>query len=213
MNINGVDATKALIDFVRIYSPSRHEQKAGKYLVKLMQELGFNSHIDEGGNAVCFPRHMKDASEAEILLFGHMDTVPPELDVREENGILYGRGAVDAKSPLLALLFGAAKASPKYKYAIVACVEEEIESAKGAKHMLTYLKPKMAILGEPSGTNGITISYRGRIVFEIISKSAHMHAGMQSETAIEKTFSFYQKLKADFASKKEFYACPQENLY
>lgn len=201
---NGIDPAKSLSDFVKIYSPSRHEQKAAKFLVKLMGELGFSAQIDDAGNAVCFPNEMKDASESELLLFGHMDTVPPELDVFEKEGVLHGRGAVDAKASLLALLFAAAKSPPKCKFAIAGCTEEEIETAKGIRHLLSYCKPKIALLGEPSNTSGITISYKGRLLFEIISKSPHMHAGMESETAVEKTFLFYQGIKSAFAQDAKF---------
>ena len=41
-----------------------------------------------------------------ILLCGHMDTVPGEIPVRIEGDLLYGRGAVDAKSSLAAMLVG-----------------------------------------------------------------------------------------------------------
>ena len=38
----------------------------------------------------------------DIVLLGHMDTVPGDIPIRREGDVLYGRGSVDAKGPLAA---------------------------------------------------------------------------------------------------------------
>jgi LysW-gamma-L-lysine carboxypeptidase len=43
-----------------------------------------------------------------VMLVSHVDTVPGELRVKVYGGKVYGRGAVDAKGPLSAMLVEAA---------------------------------------------------------------------------------------------------------
>jgi LysW-gamma-L-lysine carboxypeptidase len=192
-----------LLDLVRAYSPSRHEAPAAKVLHAQMQKLGFeHSWIDEAGNAVA--TNCARNEPIDLLIFGHIDTVPGQLAVREENGKIFGRGAVDAKSPMAALLFGAAKANVDYNVMVAGVVEEEITTSKGIRHLLTYCKPKMAILGEPSNTNGITIAYKGRLVIEGKMHGQSMHSGMREENPIERTFEFYQTLRHAFPQHGTF---------
>ena len=63
----------------------------------------------------------------EIVLLGHMDTVPGDIPVRQEDGKLYGRGSVDAKGPLATFIVAASRASlpPGTRLVVVGAVEEE----------------------------------------------------------------------------------------
>ncbi len=61
-----------------------------------MQVLGFNVGYDAIGNAV----GSRGSGPNEILLLGHIDTVPGVIPVRRDGDRLYGRGAVDAKGSL-----------------------------------------------------------------------------------------------------------------
>ena len=42
------------------------------------------------------------------MMCGHMDVVPVKIKVRKEGNMLHGRGASDAKAPLIAMMFAAA---------------------------------------------------------------------------------------------------------
>src|SRR5688500_19465791 len=65
---------------------------------KCVNELGFEQvNIDNLGNIIA----TKGSGEPYILLCGHMDTVPGQVLVRIEDGYIHGRGASDAKSPLI----------------------------------------------------------------------------------------------------------------
>ena len=81
---------------VAIPSLSGDERAAVVYLCAAMAELGFATEIDGAGNAV---GTIGDGPR-EIVLLGHIDTVPGTIPVRIEDGVLHGRGAVDAKGPL-----------------------------------------------------------------------------------------------------------------
>ena len=85
-----------LIGLVEHYSPSGSEEAAASWLVKHMSSLGFEASLDEVGNAL----GVMGTGNKQVILLGHIDTVPGEIPVQVENEILFGRGSVDAKGPL-----------------------------------------------------------------------------------------------------------------
>ena len=86
---------------LRLYTPSLSEKALAEFLADKCDDLGFeNIRIDDVGNLIA----TKGSGSPKILLCGHMDTVPGKIKVRNENGFIYGRGASDAKAPLMAML-------------------------------------------------------------------------------------------------------------
>ena len=80
------DEFDTLIGLVSHYSPSGDEQKAVLYLLERMRSLGIeNTFQDEVGNAI----GILGRGPKQIVLLGHIDTVPGEIPVRVEKGILY----------------------------------------------------------------------------------------------------------------------------
>src|SRR5512147_3709 len=124
---------QTLIDLVKIYSPSGEEGKAVESLVQGMRELGFSRAFpDEAGNAV----GIMGEGPRQVVLLGHIDTVPGEIPVRVEDGQLYGRGAVDAKGPLAAFVDAVARVGPAagWQMVVIGAVDEERDSI-GARHV------------------------------------------------------------------------------
>ena len=92
-----MSAFETLIGLVSQYSPSGQERGAVEWLVTRMKALGYaEAFIDEAGNAV----GVMGSGPRQVVLLGHIDTVPGMIPVREEHGVLYGRGSVDAKVPM-----------------------------------------------------------------------------------------------------------------
>ena len=100
-----VEPLALLSGLLTAYSPSAHEADAVKYLVRGMRALGFEARIDGAGNAV---GSLGDGPN-EILLLGHIDTVPGYITVERRDDALYGRGSVDAKGPLATFVSAAAR--------------------------------------------------------------------------------------------------------
>lgn len=190
MSLENREEVKLLIDMVNIYSPSGREARIAKYLYeKMVSDFGFDEvKMDDVGNVIGIYRGRRPS----ILLCGHMDTVPGRLPVRVEEGYLLGRGSVDAKGPLAAMMFAAQRlrASGYDGEIVVAAVVDEEGRGTGAKHLArSNLGVDYVLLGEPSGLNQITIGYRGRIQLKVnvetegfhasspwLGKSAFMHA-------------------------------------
>src|SRR3979411_3203859 len=119
---------------VAIPSVSRSEADAVEWLVLRMRERGFRASIDHAGNAV---GEIGDGP-VHVVLLGHIDTVPGEIPVRVEDGVLVGRGAVDAKGPLAAFVAAATQPVPGVKVTVVGAVEEESPTSKGARFLPTH---------------------------------------------------------------------------
>lgn len=172
---NSVDAVQLLSALVAIPSPSRNEGQAVSYLVDWMARHGFTSYVDDIGNAV----GTRGKGEREILLLGHIDTVPGTIEVRVEGDRLFGRGTVDAKGPLAAFAAAAASVSlpTGYRVTVVGAVEEEISTSRGARHCLATQTnpPEFCIIGEPSRWDRVALGYKGRLVLdaELYAPLAH----------------------------------------
>jgi len=189
-------AVKMLEKSLRLYTPSLNEKSIAEFLADKCDDLGFeNIHIDEVGNLIA----TKGSGSPKILLCGHMDTVPGKIKVRKEGDMLYGRGASDAKAPLLAMLFAAASMQNNNgTVTFVGTVDEE-GNATGIKN---FVKDKLdfdyAIFGEPSGVKQVTIAYKGRLAINLrinVGESAHASAPWLSKNAIEESMIFIKELK------------------
>src|SRR6266496_3185497 len=113
-----------LEQMLRIPSLSGQEAQVARFLVEQMQALGFHSYVDDAGNAVG-----EIGTGPEIVLLGHIDTVPGVVPVRIEDGKLYGRGSVDAKGPFATFVAAAARLLERdelrARLVLVGAVEEE----------------------------------------------------------------------------------------
>jgi LysW-gamma-L-lysine carboxypeptidase len=147
---------------LQIPSPSYGEARLAEHLVTVMRELGFTSYTDEAGNAV---GEITRGHGPTVMLLGHMDTVPGTIPLRAERNALYGRGAVDAKGPLAAMICAAAEAvSFRGTIVVVGAVEEETPLSRGAVHIRrTHQRPDALIIGEPSGWQTVVLGYKGKL--------------------------------------------------
>jgi len=182
-HLSDEDAIALLHGLVATPSLSGNEGAAVHYLVNAMRQLGMNAAVDATGNAV----GSVGTGHPEIVLLGHIDTVPGDIPVRVADGKLYGRGSVDAKGPLAAFAAAAARLGTSGKVrgriVIIGCVEEEAPSSRGAHGVLTEYQPDYCIVGEPSGTGTITLGYKGSVrarvrVEQPCGHSAHARAAI-----------------------------------
>ncbi|HEX6060606.1 MAG TPA: M20/M25/M40 family metallo-hydrolase, partial [Candidatus Limnocylindria bacterium] len=148
---------------VAIPSVSRQEADAVEWLVARMAERGFRASVDPAGNAV---GEIGDGP-VHVVLLGHIDTVPGEIPVRVEVGELIGRGAVDATGPLAAFVAAATVPVPGVRVTVVGAVEEESPTSKGARFRATLPAPDWCVIGEPSGWDGVTVAYKGRLLLGV----------------------------------------------
>ena len=189
---------------LRLYTPSLSEKPMAEFLADKCDDLGFEDiQIDEVGNLIA----KKGSGSPKIMLCGHMDVVPGKVKVRREGDSLYGRGASDAKAPLMAMLFAAASIENNNgTITFVGAVDEE-GNAIGIKNIV---KKKWdvdyAIFGEPSGIKQVTIAYKGRLAINLkisVEDSSHASAPWLSKNAIQESAIFAVELKEKLEEGQE----------
>jgi LysW-gamma-L-lysine carboxypeptidase len=203
------DDIALLLRLLQEYSPSEHERPAVERLVEEMAARGFAAHIDEAGNAV----GQIGKGPREIVLLGHIDTVPGRIDVRIEGETIFGRGSVDAKGPLCTFVAAAHRAagqipSESMRITVVGAVEEESATSKGARHLLMSrdAPPDYVVIGEPSHWDRITLGYKGRLLMDYEVAREMSHTAGRAESACEEMVRFWQAVRQyadDFNCDKE----------
>jgi LysW-gamma-L-lysine carboxypeptidase len=193
MNLSQKDYS-TLTGLISHYSPSGQERAAANWLVNRMHSLGFDqAFTDEAGNAV----GVMGTGEKQIVLLGHIDTVPGEIEVKQESGRLYGRGAVDAKGPLACFVDSVASIGARegWQFIVVGAVEEERDS-DGARFAVTQYKPDFTLIGEPSGWDRIALGYKGSAWAEMKIQRGQSHSASGQKTAAEAAVDLWAEIKA-----------------
>ena len=183
--------------------PSYSGQEGGlaRFLVEEARRMGLQAFVDEAGNFVAStgaPDEWDGAAQPVVLL-GHMDTVRGYIPVRLQDGVLYGRGAVDAKGPLAAFVCAAARlgaSEPVQRpVVVIGSVEEESATSRGARAVVERYRPHACIIGEPSGSRAVTIGYKGRLLVEYcLARPVHHSAGPQQSSG-EMAVTFWNRAR------------------
>ncbi len=191
--VYSINLLKSLLEF---YSPSGFENEISSFLKEELTNLGFKTERDSVGNVIA----ESNGCNPILLLCSHMDTVPGKIPVKIIDGKIYGRGAVDAKGPLAAMI--SASANLLYEgfpaKIILAAVVDEEGSGKGVKNLIKQgIKVDYAIFGEPSNTKGIIIGYKGSLKLKVVCETVtgHSSASWLFENAIEKAFKAWNIIK------------------
>jgi [amino group carrier protein]-lysine/ornithine hydrolase len=188
-----VYTSELLRGLVEIPSPSRQEGPAVAWLCQQMETLGIRAHADDAGNAV----GVKGNGPVEIMLLGHIDTVPGIIPVETVNGALFGRGSVDAKGPLATFVAATAQASipDVVQVRVVGAVEEEVMSSRGAHWLIDNAEaPDAVIIGEPSGWDAIVLGYKGSISFVYQIEQGMAHSAGKEASAGQVAVDFWNRV-------------------
>jgi putative selenium metabolism hydrolase len=173
----------ALVSFaqrlVGTESPSGQEGAVAALVREEMERLGYAVAVDElgtvtgtlgGGDGPC------------VLLDAHMDTVgvtdraawsaDPAGELRD--GRLYGRGSVDMKGPLAALVHGAAAAAARGRVVVSASIAEEMIEGYATVEVARRVRPDVAVICEPSHRT-VVVGQRGRaeLIVEVEGRPSH----------------------------------------
>jgi succinyl-diaminopimelate desuccinylase len=189
-------AIRLLTEFVKLptVNPPGDERLAADWLAMRLQRMAFSPHVEDlGGNRANIVTVLDGSGEKPALVFnGHLDVVPvgdtpwthePFAGV-QVNGRLYGRGASDMKSGLMAMVMAAdalKRAGVHLKGdLIVSGVADEESTALGAKAWVQAggLQGIGAIvIGEPTNLE-VYIAEKGACWLEITTFGKTAHGSM-----------------------------------
>lgn len=191
---SGVDL---LEEMLAMPSPSTQERQLGQWLVSRLRGMGFAARRDDVGNVIAY----WGSGPKEVMLLGHIDTVPGFIPVRREGNRLYGRGAVDAKGPLAAAITAVARqpVGTGWRLTIVGAVEEE-GSSRGARHLVSRRAPNQLVILEPSGWDAVTLGYKGSLRLRYRLAIPMGHGAGPNESAGDKAIAFVRRVQ-DYAAK------------
>ncbi|WP_214659359.1 YgeY family selenium metabolism-linked hydrolase [Candidatus Formimonas warabiya] len=200
-----------LRDFIAIPSETYNEREAANFFADKMRANGFDEvkqdrignvfgRIGSGKTVILYDAHM-DTVEAGELSAWRFDPFKGKL----ENGIVYGRGAVDDKGCLAAFVY-AGKALKELGldqdftlYVVGAIAEEDVEGSALEDLMESepQIKPDYVLIGESSEMR-ITRGHKGRALLQINvpGKAAHASAAHLGENSLIKAIPVIQLLDA-----------------
>lgn len=198
------DVVSTLVQLLEVYTPPGEERRLERTWNRVCDNLGYKDvWRDEVGNFFA----AVGRGDRTVMFVGHVDTVPGELRVRVSEGKISGRGAVDAKGPLSAMLLAGGLLADKLNKVklIVAGLVDEEGMGSGAKKLVEEgLEADAIIIGEPTGTVGIAVSYRGSVSVKIRShaKGGHASAPYIADSALEKILNLWSLVKQEFGGKR-----------
>ncbi|HDI73471.1 MAG TPA: YgeY family selenium metabolism-linked hydrolase [Candidatus Korarchaeota archaeon] len=195
-----------LRELVRVKSLSGDEGELASLIKEELDRIGVDRvWTDEVGNVIA---EIRGGGDGLLLFDAHMDTVP-EGDLRNwrrdpfsadvVEGRVYGRGSVDMKGGLAAMVYSASMVGEEdvdLVYAFV--VHEEDQEGFGVRHVIDALdeRPDLVVLGEPTSLN-LAKGHRGRaeVLVTLRGKTAHSSMPELGENCLHKICVYLSKLR------------------
>ncbi|MEM2980693.1 MAG: M20/M25/M40 family metallo-hydrolase [Thermoproteota archaeon] len=200
------EAAHLLARLLSKYSPSGEEDEAQQEVFSLLVENGFeNVRRDQAGNVI----GEKGDGGRTLLFCSHIDTVPGWINVRIESGRIWGRGAVDAKASLLAMILAASTYSGRGLRLVYSSVVGEEFDSKGVRQLLEETAcPDYVLIGEPTGMRTAAIAYRGSatVRLNVLTRGGHSSSPMDDSNAIIQTMRLVEHVKAKFTFSRDLFS-------
>jgi acetylornithine deacetylase/succinyl-diaminopimelate desuccinylase-like protein len=214
ISARGLELLTALLK-IDTTNPPGNERPAAEFVAAQLRRVGLAPKLLEGSpgrtNVVCRLR-AQDPTEGPLLLTGHLDVVPAEVEHWDlppfgaecKDGYLYGRGAIDMKNHVAAcLLMMQLLAERKVKLrrdVIFAAVADEEEGCRWGSRYLVEEHPEEVqadwMIGEIGGytlyLNGVCyypvqIAEKGRALLRVTAQGRPGHGSMpHKEMAVER---------------------------
>lgn len=187
---------------VRLPSLPGEEDACAQWVQARMSELGFSPvQLDESGSVL--GTWQGEMPGPTIFLDAHMDVVPvtegerwsyPPFSGQISQGRIYGRGAVDTKGSLAAMLAAVSSLPRKGlrgSVILAASTHEEYLTGAVIGRLLDQHKVDVFITGEPTGLD-LAVAQKGRVTLELHASGRSAHTS-RPETGIN---AVYRMLEA-----------------
>ena len=184
--IDPVELTRSLVD---IDSTTGREGEAGRWLARRLRDLGYEV-VEQQVTDDRFNVYAHLGTPPGVVYSTHFDCVPPFYPSHQERGLVFGRGACDAKGILAAQVTAVERlrAAGETRLALLFVVGEE-RGSDGAR-VANHQAPKgvrFLINGEPTD-NRLGVATRGllRVRFHAKGRAAHSSFPELGDSAIDK---------------------------
>ena len=182
--IDVVAFARSLID---IDSTTGQETEVGRRLVTFLESRGWS--VQQQPVQASRFNIFACNGPSRVVLSTHFDCVPPFFPSREENGMLYGRGACDAKGILAAQLAAAERlrVAGENRVGLLFVVGEErgSDGAKAANQLAQ--ESEYLVNGEPTdGRLGLATRGVIRLRLKAHGRASHSSYQQAGESAVEK---------------------------
>jgi acetylornithine deacetylase len=192
-----MDALELTRQLIRIESISGNEANLVNFLADYLDRLGFEVELQEAEPNR--PNLYARRGEPDVVLSTHTDTVPPYVELREDDEHIYGRGACDTKGLMAAMLKTAERliAENVGDFGVLLLVGEENGSigARVANHIEN--RCKYLINGEPTESK-LALGSKGalRAILKAQGRAAHSAYPHMGESAITKLLDVLSDVRA-----------------
>lgn len=187
------------------------EQALAHFAASWLEEHGLETSLEQTDleqrpNVVAVIRG--SGGGRSLLLNAHLDTVgvsgmEAPFNAIVENGRLHGRGALDTKGGLAAVMLAAAEARrrPLRGDVMLAAVVDEEYASRGTEALIKRWRADAAIVMEPTNLN-IVIAHKGFVWLEMETKGIAAH-GSKPEAGVDAIMKMGKALSAldDLAQK------------
>jgi acetylornithine deacetylase len=171
---------------VDIYSPSGKEAQVATFITQYLRRAGFEvirQEVDsDRHNILVIP----EGQEPELLLIGHIDTVPAydfdNYEADEHGDEIFGLGTADMKGGCAAMIeaLHVCLESGQMPPVALALVVGEEESGDGTMELLREYRFPWAIVGEPTDLKPC-LSHYSYIEMNLEATGKRMHASMAKQ--------------------------------
>lgn len=182
-----IEIAKELVAIEGHKATKDRESKVAEYIKDLLIKESIDNEIDsiEENRSNVYGKIHGENNDIELMFNGHIDTIPGfNMDYEPfkpfiKDGKLYGRGSVDMKGGLAAMLsalIAIKRSNANLKKTVMfAGVIGEEERSKGTERLLKEnIIPKMAIIAEPTELN-VSVAHKGMEWIEITFKGRATH--------------------------------------
>ena len=196
------DVVALAAEMLSIQSLSGQEHEVIEFVTRWLVKRGWNVSFQEvspgRGNVWATRPAANGTPEGSVALSTHLDTVPPFLTPRLEEGRLYGRGAADAKGIAAAMMAAADRlvTSGETRVQLLFVVGEEkgSDGARAANNLPAT--SKFLINGEPTESK-LASGAKGslRVIVRTRGREAHAAYPHLGQSAIEPMLELLPKVK------------------
>jgi acetylornithine deacetylase len=182
---------------VAIPSPSGEEEAVALFFADYLDRAGFQVELQQAAERRpnVYARH----GDPDIVLSTHLDTVPPGVELSEDDTFIYGRGACDAKGIAAAMAKAAELLVSRGRtdIGLLFVVGEEAGSAGAHAANRIPNRSRYLIDGEPTDSR-LAVGMKGalKLVVRASGRPAHSAYPHLGESAIDKLLDVLNDIRA-----------------